>query len=183
MTKNKAFWISLVLVMGTAPMALAKSAVDEARPASQPISPLPKASTLADNVVVTPSGQTAPAQPVYSQPAPAPQPVPVVDEPRRRSEVHADVSPPRNYAATIAVSALMGGVAGALIGGAIYYLDNQNHPYNVVYWAAGGVLVGTGVGLMQIMVQESRASEATAVNRLPSDPAPTFRLALYRVNF
>jgi hypothetical protein len=84
---------------------------------------------------------------------------------------------------TIAVSALMGAVAGALAGGAIYYLGDQNHAERIGYWAAGGVLVGTGVGLTQIMVQESRASQATAMNRPSSDPAPTFRLALYRTQF
>jgi hypothetical protein len=122
---------------------------------------------------------------VYTQPvpAPAPQPQPVVEEPARRSVIHEDVTPPRNYAATIAISALMGGVAGALIGGAVYYLDHQNHYYNIGYWAAGGVLVGAGVGVVQVMVQEGRASEATALNRLPSDPAPTYRVALYRAEF
>jgi hypothetical protein len=177
MTKNRAFWISLVLVVGAGPVALAKPAV-QSQPVVQPIAPL-----VADNVVVTPQGGQAPAQPVYTQPAPvAPQPAPVVEEPSRRV-VHADVSPPRNYAATIAISALMGGVAGALIGGAVYYLDHQNHYYNIGYWAAGGVLVGAGVGLVQVMVEENRASEAMAANRLPSDPAPTFRVALYHAEF
>jgi len=47
--------------------------------------------------------------------------------------------------------------------------------------AAGGVLVGTGVGVMQVVVQENRVSNAVA--RLPSDPAPTYRLALLRLKF
>ena len=101
-------------------------------------------------------------------------------EPSKKSVVHADVSPPHNYMGTIAGSALMGAVAGALVGGAIYYLGDQNHPANIAYWAAGGVLVGTGVGFTQIMVQESRASQATA---LQSDPARTYRLALYTAHF
>ena len=57
---------------------------------------------------------------------------------------------PHNYMGTIAFSALMGGVLGALVGGAVYYLDNQDHPYNIAYWAAGGVLVGTGVGIINV---------------------------------
>ncbi len=101
-------------------------------------------------------------------------------DPSHKSVVHADVSPPRNYMATIAGSAFLGAAAGALIGGAIYFLGNQNHPYNIAYWAAGGVLVGTGVGLTQILVQESRASQATA---MVSDPAPTLRLALFHTQF
>jgi predicted membrane protein len=136
---------------------------------------------LADNVVVTPTQQPPPAvQPVPVQPAPV---APVVVEPSRRTEVHTDVSPTRNYVGTIAVSALAGGLTGALIGGAIYLLDNQNHPYNIAYWTAGGVLLGTGVGVVQVIVQENRASEAVALQRLPSDPARTMRLSLFKVRF
>jgi len=175
MTKHGVLGVSLVLMMAAAPFAQAKTDA-----AGSPIAPLPHERTLADNVVVAP-GQPAPAP--VAQPAPVVQPAPVYAEPSRRTEIHEDVSPPRNYAGTILVSALAGGLTGALIGGAIYYLDNQTHPVNIAYWAAGGVLVGTGVGVIQIMVQESRASEATALNHLPTDPAPTFRLALYKVRF
>ena len=144
-----------------------------------PIAPLPKAATLADNVVVTPGPAAptpAPAPPEAVQPA---QPVPVDTTPRRIDGGHR--GRPHNYMATIAISALMGGVAGALVGGAIYYLDDQDHPENIGYWAAGGVLVGTGVGLINMMADESRAN-ATAMH-LPSDPVPTYRLALARVTF
>ena len=81
---------------------------------------------------------------------------------------------------TITVSALMGGIAGLLVGGAIYYLaDNQEHAARIGIWAAGGVLVGTGVGIVQVAADESRAS--TAVSQIWSrDPAPTYRLALFR---
>jgi hypothetical protein len=144
---------------------------------------------VADNVVVSPGSNApaaAPAAPsqtvvVPQASAPAAQAAPVVDEPRKRTNVHADVEGPRNYMSTIAVSALMGGLAGGLVGGAIYYLGDQNHAVNIAYWAAGGVLVGTGVGITQVVVQESRVSNA--VSRLPSDPAPTYRLALLRLKF
>ena len=119
------------------------------------------------------------ADSVVVQPAPA-APVAVDTEPSRKSVVLADVTPTHNFMGTIAGSALMGAVAGALVGGAIYYLGDQNHPANIAYWAAGGVLVGTGVGFTQIMVQESRASQATAMQ---SDPARTYRLALYSAHF
>jgi hypothetical protein len=84
---------------------------------------------------------------------------------------------------TITVSALMGGIAGLLVGGAIYYLaDNQEHAARIGIWAAGGVLVGTGVGIVQVAADESRAS--TAVSQIWSrDPAPTYRLALFRTSF
>jgi hypothetical protein len=184
---RKSFWVAFAFVMMTAPLALAKPVGQGTR---EPISPLPKAATLvADNVVVTPSGgqaAPAPAQPaqVNVQPsAPAAQPAPVVDASPRKT-VHTDVSSPRNYMSTIAVSALMGGVAGALVGGAIYFLDDdRDNARNIGYWAAGGVLVGTGVGLTQVLVQENRASEATAMRRLPADPAPTARVALLRTRF
>ena len=84
--------------------------------------------------------------------------------------------------ATIAVSALLGGVAGALIGGAVYYLGDQEHPYNIGYWAAGGVLVGTGVGLINIMADESRSERAVS-NRFEKDPVPTYRLSLLKTTF
>jgi hypothetical protein len=140
------------VIVGTQPSAPAQAA-----PA--PSSPAP--------VVVTPT-QAAPAQPV------------VVDDPSRRTVVHTDVNATHSYMGTIAGSAFMGGAAGALIGGAIYFLGSQTHPYNIAYWAAGGVLVGTGVGIAQVMVQESRVDRATA---MAADPAPTLRLALYQTRF
>src|SRR5207344_337229 len=112
------------LVMGASRLALADSVVVQPAPAATP-APAPGAP-----VVVQPT-----------QPAAA-APVAVDTEPSRKSVVHADVSPPHNYMGTIAGSALMGAVAGALVGGAIYYLGDQNHPANIAYWAAGGVLVG-----------------------------------------
>lgn len=152
----------------------------------QAVTPLPKATQLADNVVVTPGqSQPAPAATTNVQTAPAPAAQPVAVDSGRQTHTHADVSPPKNYMSTVAVSALMGGLAGALIGGAIYFLDNdRNNPENVAYWAAGGVLVGTGVGVTQVLVQESRASAAVSrLDRLPSDPAPTFKIALLRQSF
>lgn len=116
---------------------------------------------------------TAPVQPVAAEPT----------APPIRKEVHEDVSPPHNAMATIAVSALMGGLAGLLVGGAIYYLaDNREHPVRIGYWAAGGVLVGTGVGVVQVVADESRASSAVSSVWSP-DPAPTYRLALFTKHF
>lgn len=122
---------------------------------------------------------------VPAAPAPAVVPVqeqaPVVVPPQKT--VHEDVSPPHNAMATIAVSALMGGVAGALVGGALYYLnDHQEHAGRIGIWAAGGVLVGTGVGVVQVVADESRASAAVSELWKP-DPAPTYRLALYQAHF
>ena len=78
---------------------------------------------------------------------------------------------------TIAFSALMGGLLGALVGGAVYYLDNQDHAYNIAYWAAGGVLLGTGVGIINVAADESRAERAVGLNH-PKDPVPTYRVSL-----
>lgn len=149
--------------------------------ASGVVTPLPSERTVADNVVVTPNGQTVPApqpaQPVQVQPVQV-QPVPAAPQ---RTYVTEDR--PHNYMSTIAVSALMGAVAGVLIGGAIYYLDTpREHPERIGYWAAGGVLVGTGVGIINIVTDESRADRAVG-SRLPSDPVPTYRLSLLRTTF
>ena len=184
MNISRAFCISFVIAMGAAaPVALAKTnaSADDTGAGHTYVQPLPRAQTLADNVVVSPSPAPAPGTTVV-QPAPTTTvPAPVVVEPQstRREVIHTDTTPPRSYMGTIAGSAFLGGVTGVLIGGAIYYLGNQTHPYNIAYWAAGGVLVGTGVGLTQIMIQEGRASQATAFQ----DPAPTYRFALYRKQF
>lgn len=170
--------VVLCVASGT---ALAKTGGEVRGIETAPVSPLPKASTRADSVVVTPQATSpAPAAaPVY-QPV---QPVaaqPVETAPRKTVVTE---TRPTNYMATIAVSAFMGAVAGALIGGAIYYLDDQNNPENIAYWAAGGVLVGTGIGVVNVLVQESRADAAVASRRLPSDPAPTVRVALFQTRF
>jgi tetrahydromethanopterin S-methyltransferase subunit D len=105
---------------------------------------------------------------------------PVVVPPQRQFVTQES---PHNYVATVTVSALLGGLAGALIGGAIYYLDTpREHPYNIGYWAAGGVLVGTGIGVINVFVDESRAERAVSM-RLPSDPVPTYRVKLFQASF
>jgi hypothetical protein len=161
---NRVLGIAFGLVMASAPLAFADNVIVGTQPSSPPA--VAAAPTTPAPVVV---------QPVQAAPAPV-----VVDEPGSRRVVRADVSPPHSYMGTIFGGALMGGAAGVLIGGAIYYLGSQTHPANIAYWAAGGVLVGTGVGLAQIMVQESRVSQATAMS---ADPAPTLRLALYQTRF
>ena len=86
-----------------------------------------------------------------------------VAAPQTQRVVHEDVQAPHNVMTTITVSALMGGIAGLLVGGAIYYLaDNQEHAARIGIWAAGGVLVGTGVGIVQVAADESRANTAVS---------------------
>jgi hypothetical protein len=138
---------------------------------------------LADVVVngqqaPAPAPAPAPVAPVVVEPQPAPPPV---VEPRHSTTVIEHE--PRNFMSTIAVSALMGGIAGLLVGGAIYYVgDNQTHANRILYWGAGGVLVGTGVGIVQVVTEETRLDRATATT-LPTDPVPTYRLALCRMRF
>lgn len=188
-TNKNLKWISKVLgaavavaVMTVASGASATTTAESARPNTL------RMRLVADNVVVSPGNGAAPAS------APAPQTVvvpqasapaasnTVVDEPSKRTNVHVEAKEPRNYMGTIALSALMGGLAGGLVGGAIYFLGDREDAQHIAYWAAGGVLVGTGVGIAQIAVQESRVSAATA-SRFPSDPAPTYRLALVNLRF
>jgi len=133
-----------------------------------------------DVEIVNPQAQAAPAAPPPAV-VPVEQPAPVVAPPQR--SVHEDVSPPHNVMTTIFVSALMGGLAGLLVGGAIYYLnDNQEHAGRIGIWAAGGVLVGTGVGIIQVAVDENRASSAVS-QVWSNDPAHTYRLALFEKRF
>ena len=131
-------------------------------------------------MVTPPQQQAAPASPPPAV-VPVAEPAPVVTPPAKQRVVTENVDPPHNDMATIAVSALMGGVAGVLVGGAIYYLDGRDHLERIGFWAAGRVLVGTGVGVVQVVSQESRASQA--VSLWSPDPARTYRLALYRVSF
>jgi hypothetical protein len=129
---------------------------------------------LADVVVQGQGGTATPAAPVA-------QAVPVAESPSRHI-VHTDVDSNHNYMGTIAMSAIGGAVLGVLVGGAIYYLADNQRARNIVYWGAGGVLLGAGVGVVQVMVQESRASAAVSTD-LSSDPSRTFRVALYRRQF
>ena len=184
----KLLGVSVVAVALSASAAFAKVESN-----TSVVAPLPKAVTLADNVVVTPSSQAAPA------PAPAPAPTPAqtqvqvqpaqpvqavepVAVPARTHRTVVTEDRPRNYMGTIALSALMGGLLGALVGGAVYYLDNQDHAYNIAYWAAGGVLLGTGVGIVNVAADESRADRAVGLNH-PKDPVPTYRVSLLNARF
>jgi len=176
--------ISVVVVAVSSSAAFAKVDAGE-----RAVSPVPKASVVADNVVVTP-GTNAPApaptappnQTVNVQPVQAGQPEQApVYVPPHKTVVTEDK--PHNYMSTIAVSAIMGAVVGALIGGAIYVLDTpREHPERVGYWAAGGVIVGTGVGLINVMADENRSERAVS-SRLPSDPVPTYRVSLLQTRF
>ena len=152
------------------------------------VTPLPKAITLADNVVVTPQSTPAPAPApsqnttvVPAQPAPPSQNVNVEPAPApARHTVHTQHEP-KPYMSTIVWSAFLGGLGGALIGGAVYFLDDQEHPARIGMWAAGGVLVGTGIGIVNVATDESRAERAVA--RLPRDPVPTYRVSLLQGRF
>ena len=154
------------------------------------VTPLPKAITLADNVVVTPQSTPAPAPApsqnttvVPAQPAPPSQNVNVEPAPApARHTVHPQHEP-KPYMSTIVWSAFLGGLGGALIGGAVYFLDDQEHPARIGMWAAGGVLVGTGIGIVNVATDESRAERAVASSRLPRDPVPTYRVSLLQARF
>src|SRR5712671_15978 len=123
---------------------------------------------LADVVVQQPQQQAVPP------PAPAPAPTATATTVQAPPQRNAYVEQRQHsYMGTIAISALAGGLAGALVGGSLYFLaDDQTHAQRIGYWAAGGVLVGTTVGIVEIAVEESRADRAVAT-RLPTDPAPT----------
>jgi hypothetical protein len=152
------------------------------------VTPLPKAITLADNVVVTPQTAPAPtpAQNTTVVPAQPVQPAQNVNvEPAAapsRHTVHTQHEP-KPFMSTIVWSAFLGGLGGALIGGAVYFLDDQENPERIGYWAAGGVLVGTAVGIVNVATDESRAERAVSSRTMPRDPVPTFRLSLLQGRF
>jgi len=154
----------------------------------------PRMHVAADTGVapMVPPLRLAEVEVVNSNPAPAaPAAAPVAAAPVAAAPVVAEPVAPRHevvhhhegsYMGTIALNALFGALAGGLVGGAIYYLsDNQTHAQRIAYWAAGGVLVGAGVGVVQIMA-DSR-TESVAMSKLPHDPAPTYRLALLTTRF
>ena len=164
MTKKKAWVIASALataVSATLVPAVARATVDATATndgsAIERVHPL----TVAD--VVVNGTPPAPAEaPVVAPAAPAP----VVETPAHTSQATIVEHEQHNYMETIAVSALMGGIAGALVGGSLYFLaDNQTHGARIGYWAAGGVLVGSVVGLTQIIVQEGRVDSAPPASR------------------
>ncbi|HVR61152.1 MAG TPA: hypothetical protein VMU50_04595 [Polyangia bacterium] len=171
-------------------MALSVPVVASANTASSPSGQSPSVKRgmhlvpelrLADVVVQSPPSQSAPAPAaVPAAPAPTASATMVEAPPAKSAYVEQRHS---SYMGTIAMSALAGGLAGALVGGSLYFLaDDQHHAQRIGYWAAGGVLVGTTVGIIEVAVEESRADRAVATH-LPTDPAPTVRLALYQARF
>jgi hypothetical protein len=181
MTKNRASAILFAMVTVTAGALAPATAHATTDGINTTRAPIARVQPLLADVVVNGAPAAAPAAPVVAAPVAAP--APVVEAPAHTTNATVVEHEQHNYMTTIAVSALMGGVVGVLIGGSLYYLnDNQTHPGRIGYWAAGGVLVGTGVGLTQIVIQESRVERATASN-LPTDPAPTLRLALFQKSF
>jgi hypothetical protein len=176
--------VMAALVVPAAAMAKTEGLNAPAKKGVHLVAPL----QLADVVVTNPNQTPAPAPaapaavavPVQTAPAPAVVETPAEHQTRATYvEQHSN----RSYMGTIAVSALMGALAGALVGGSLYFLaDDQHHPQRIGYWAAGGVLVGTTVGIIEVAVEESRADRAVTLH-LPSDPAPTMRLALYQARF
>lgn len=179
-------------ICGLSAPALARSGDDGRAGGLRLTSPQMRVSAGADVAPMVPPLRLAEVEVVNSNPAPAaapaaPAPVvaaapvaaaPVAVTPQREVVHHHEGS----YMGTIALNALFGALAGGLVGGAIYYLsDNQNHAQRIAYWAAGGVLVGAGVGIVQIAADNR--TESVAMSRLPHDPAPTYRLALLTTRF
>jgi hypothetical protein len=176
--------VMAALVVPAAAMAKTDGLNAPAKKGVHLVAPLQLADVVVTNPNQTPAPAPAPAAPaavaVPVQAAPAPAPA-VVETPaeHQSKSTYVEQHSNRSYMGTIAVSALMGALAGALVGGSLYFLaDDQHHPQRIGYWAAGGVLVGT----TEIAVEESRADRAVTLH-LPSDPAPTMRLALYQARF
>ena len=132
----KLLGVSVLAIAASGSAAFAKiTDQSKAGATSGPVAPLPKAGTLADNVVVTPrrAGACAGACARTDGERPAGRagrsPCSRSRSRSRRGDTVVTQENPHNYVATVFVSALLGGLGGALIGGAIYYLDTpRNHP-------------------------------------------------------
>lgn len=108
---------------------------------------------------------------VVTTPPPAPPPA----EPTKEVDVHTNVEAesPGNWMGTLAVSALAGGLVGALVGTSIYLLERPDaEAINIGYWTGGGILLGVGVGAIQIALQEDRVDDALEARVLDDSPAP-----------
>jgi hypothetical protein len=115
---------------------------------------------LAQNQVVVPA-QPAPAPAPAAQPAPvqvAPQPVEVAPHKTVVTEPK-----PQNFMATVATSTFFGVLTGALVGAAVYFLDEpRRDPQHIYYWGAGGALVGLGIGLINVAANEEHHERAVS---------------------
>jgi hypothetical protein len=112
---------------------------------------------LAQNQVVVPAQPAPPpaAPPVQA----APQPVEVV--PPHKTVVTDDH--PQNFMATIAESTFFGALTGALVGAAVYFLDDpRRDPQHIYLWGAGGAVVGLGIGLINVAANEDHRERAVS---------------------
>jgi hypothetical protein len=122
------------------PVAKAQASTEAERQVAQVVVPAPSPP------VVVPV-QPAPAQPVETAP--------------RKTVVVEDK--PQNFMATIAMSTIFGVVTGALLGAAVYYLDEpRRDPHHIYYWGAGGAVVGMGIGLINVAANQDRSERAVS---------------------
>jgi hypothetical protein len=125
-------------------------------------------SVTTERQTVTPAPAPAPvaAQPVQTVPV---QTVPVQTAPAQTShrETHTQAVTEEkdqgSFMGTVARDTLYGALTGVLVGGAIYFISGQDtRPVTVAYWAAGGAIFGAGVGLVEVMVRQTRRQEAVS---------------------
>jgi uncharacterized membrane protein len=137
------------LLLAAAPGAHAQSVTTERQTVTPGQAPAPQPAPAPTTVQVQPTTQAAPA------PAPA--------APVRETRTVSEQRDQGSFMGTVAKDTLYGALTGVLVGGAIYFIGGRDTaPVNVAYWAAGGALVGAGVGLVEVMVRQSRQEEATA---------------------
>jgi hypothetical protein len=112
---------------------------------------------LAQNQVVVPAQPASPpaaAPPVQT----APQPVEVAPHKTVVTDDH-----PQNFMGTIATSTFFGALTGALVGAAVYFLDEpRRDPQHIYFWGGGGALVGLGVGLINVAANEDHRERAVS---------------------
>ncbi|MFU8802262.1 MAG: hypothetical protein ACNA8W_00495 [Bradymonadaceae bacterium] len=89
-----------------------------------------------------------------------------------------------NYMLVVTRSAFLGGVLGALVGGAGYLISGREWSlWNIAYFGAGGVLVGATVGLVEVMMREARRPATASLEWMEREMPTTVQVPVLHLDF
>ncbi|MBA2662557.1 MAG: hypothetical protein H0U74_09705 [Bradymonadaceae bacterium] len=99
--------------------------------------------------------------------------------------VRVEQVPPPNYIGVLTRSAFLGGILGGLVGLGGYLISGRTwDPWNIAYFAGGGILVGTAVGLIEIVARDDRAQGSRAsLEYLERDMPRTLDVRIFNLDF
>jgi hypothetical protein len=110
--------------------------------------------------------------------------------PQESTEVHTTREEVRvergtgDFMGVIARNAFFGALLGGLIGGAGYLLSGRDwSPWNIAYFAAGGVIVGTAAGLVELMIRETQRPPVASLEWMERQMPRTVVVPLMQVGF